>query len=169
MNLSKDRNAALSEAYDKYADKLYRIALSQLQNREDADDAVQDVFIKYFSIPIGFSDDEHEQAWLIRVTVNRCHDILRRKKIRTHITLDDISELIPDESSSDANIALDVMKSLEMIPEKLRVVIVLHDLEGFKINEIANSLGISQSGVKMRLLRGREKLKSILEKEGGYV
>lgn len=69
------------------------LALSHLGRREDAEDAVQDVFTKYVGTSPRFSDDEHERAWLVRVTVNRCHDMQRRGKLRCHDSLDDISEL----------------------------------------------------------------------------
>ena len=80
--VSRDSRMLLEAAYDKYANMLYRLAFSHLQRREDAEDAVQDVFTKYMNTSPRFTDDEHERAWLIRVTVNRCHDMLRRGKIR---------------------------------------------------------------------------------------
>ena len=70
----------IEAVYDMYADMLYRLSLSYLQNSEDARDAVQDVFIKYATASDIFKDDEHKKAWLIRVTVNCCNDMLRRRK-----------------------------------------------------------------------------------------
>ena len=72
----------LEQAYEKYADMLYRIALSHLKNHEDAEDVVQEVFIKYMHHFMPFSDEKHEKAWLICVTANRCHDLLRYKSRR---------------------------------------------------------------------------------------
>ncbi len=160
MILSRDSRAALAEVYDKYADMLYRLALSHTQSREDAEDAVQDVFTKYIATSPRFRDSEHERAWLVRVTVNRCHDLVRRSKLRTHDSLDDITDLPSEETP-----AAGVLKTLAELPEKYRTAIALHYLEGFSVEEISKMLGISLSAAKMRLSRGRELLKNILTDE----
>ncbi len=165
MILSRDSRTLLETAYDKYADMLYRLAFSHLRRREDAEDAVQDVFTKYMNTSPRFTDDEHERAWLVRVTVNRCHDMLRRGKVREHDSLDDISE-IPDEESENTS---GVLQAVFALPEKYKTAITLHYLEGFSVEEISSMLGISLSAVKMRLSRGREILKDLLDKEESYV
>ena len=71
----------IDEAYAKYADMLYRIAISHLGNHSDAEDAVHDVFYKYITKNKHFNDENHRKAWLIKVLVNRCYDELRK---RTH-------------------------------------------------------------------------------------
>lgn len=164
MILSRDSRTLLETAYDKYADMLYRLAFSHLRRREDAEDAVQDVFTKYMNTSPRFTDDEHERAWLVRVTVNRCHDMLRRGKVREHDSLDDISE-IPDEEENSSG----VLQAVFALPEKYKTAITLHYLEGFSVEEISSMLGISLSAVKMRLSRGREILKDLLDKEENYV
>lgn len=164
MILSRDSRTLLETAYDKYADMLYRLAFSHLRRREDAEDAVQDVFTKYMNTSPRFTDDEHERAWLVRVTVNRCHDMLRRGKVREHDSLDDISE-IPDEEENTSG----VLQAVFALPEKYKTAITLHYLEGFSVEEISSMLGISLSAVKMRLSRGREILKDLLDKEENYV
>lgn len=148
--------------YDKYADMLYRIALSHLQRDHDAQDAVHDVFEKYLKSPKKFRDENHERAWFIRVTINRCLDILRHHKVRDYIPLEEITEMGVAKTKEE----ISVMEHLRMIPEKHRSVIVLHCLEGFTVEETAAILKISVSAVKMRLQRGREHLKMRLEKEG---
>ena len=165
MILSRDSRTLLETAYDKYADMLYRLAFSHLRRREDAEDAVQDVFTKYMNTSPRFTDDEHERAWLVRVTVNRCHDMLRRGKVREHDSLDDISE-IPDEESENTS---GVLQAVFALPEKYKTAITLHYLDGFSVEEISSMLGISLSAVKMRLSRGREILKDLLDKEESYV
>lgn len=165
MILSRDSRTLLETAYDKYADMLYRLAFSHLRRREDAEDAVQDVFTKYMNTSPRFTDDEHERAWLVRVTVNRCHDMLRRGKVREHDSLDDISE-IPDEEGENTS---GVLQAVFALPEKYKTAITLHYLEGFSVEEISLMLGISLSAVKMRLSRGREILKDLLDKEESYV
>lgn len=160
-----DKTKALESAYDRYADMLYRVALSQLQSADDAQDAVQDVFVKYMSASQHFNDDEHERAWLIRVTVNACHDAMRKRKRRSYVSLDDVAELSQHDSGFDAVGAVGVMSALAELPEKHRAVIVLHHLEGFSVEEVAKMLGLSVSATKMRLSRGRDALKKIMGKD----
>ncbi len=167
--LSKKSKEALTKAYDRHADTLYRLALSYLQISDDAQDAVHDVFVKYINTSPDFSDEEHEQAWLIRTTKNRCVDILRRRKIRSYISLDDVSETVSVEfKTGDCDIS-DTMTCISKLPEKYRAVITLHYLESFSIEEISSILGVSVSAVKMRLLRGRNALKNLMDKEDKYV
>lgn len=161
MRLSQDIRTIFEITYDKYADMLYRIALSHTQSREDAEDAVHDVFIKYIMISSRFSDDEHERAFLIRATINRCHDILRRNKIREHDSLEDITNLLSEESKEP----LELFSVLSMLSEKYRTVIILHYLEGFSVEEISKMLRLSPSATKMRLSRGRKLLKNLITDE----
>lgn len=161
MILSHGKKNSLETVYDKYADMLFRLALSHLQRREDAEDAIQDVFMKYYSTSPKFSDDEHERAWLIRVTVNRCHDLSRRGSIRDHASLDDILEMAGEERTDAENL----LATVHELPEKYRTAIVLHYLEGFSVEEVSGILKLSLSAVKMRLSRGRELLKSLINEE----
>lgn len=163
MSDSKSRSEQLSAVYDKYSDMLFRLALAQLGCREDAMDAVHDVYLKYYDIRKDFNDSEHERAWFIRSTVNRCHDIQRHKKISLHDSLEDIHAVASDESESET--LRQINRALAAIPEKYRVAVTLHYLESFSVEEIASMLRISASGVKMRLSRGREAMKKYIETE----
>lgn len=154
----------ISVAYKKYSDMLYRIALTEIRSPEDAMDAVQDVFLKYMKKSILFSSEEHEKAWFIRSTINRCRDIYRKNSVRNHEDISEMENLVASDEVSEE--AKDVLHAVEQLPEKLRTVIVLHYLEGVSVEMTAKALKISSSAVKMRLSRGREMLKDILEKEG---
>lgn len=165
MVLSKKSREALTKTYDRHADTLYRLALSYLQNSDDAYDAVHDVFVKYINTSPGFADEEHEQAWLIRTTINRSLDIIRRKRIRSYISLDDISETVSVEFKSGHSDISDIMTCISKLSEKYKAVIILHYLESFSIEEISSILGVSVSAVKMRLVRGRDALKNLMDKE----
>lgn len=161
--MSEHGNQKLTAVYNKYSDQMYRISLAQLQNAEDAKDAVHDVFLRYLDSNISFIDENHEKAWFIRATVNRCKDIYRRRKIRTYVSIDEIRETVADKSQADT--AFGVYRALESLPEKYRIVITLHYLEGFSVDEISQMLTIGSSAVKMRLSRGREALRDIIGKE----
>ena len=152
----------IAQAYDRHADVLYRLALSHLGNREDAEDAVQDAFAKYITAAPGFPNEEQERAWLIRVTVNRSLDLLRKKTHRNHVPLEELEEVLPAaEEPQDS--AADLWDTLKRIPEKFRAAIVLHHLEGCSVEQTARTLGVSVSAVKMRLSRGRDALKELLQ------
>lgn len=154
----------LEEAYEKYADILYRLALSHLQHQQDAEDAVQEVFIRYLNRTKPFADASHEQAWLIRVTVNLCYDMLRHKNRHRYTALEDAAEITAEEPQDCG-----ILQTLEKLPVKNRTVLVLYYLEGFSVEEIAFMLRISVSAVKMRMSRGRDQLKTILEEEESHV
>lgn len=146
-------------AVHEYGNSLYRLCSVMTGNREDADDAVQEIFLKYVEKAPDFNDSEHEKAWLIRVASNICKDILRKRKHQSFISLDEIRNFGICEDNAQI---LELLVSLE---EKYRIVIHLHYVEGYKAREIASMLGVSESAVKKRLQRGREALKEIYEKE----
>lgn len=147
--------------YEKYADMLFRIACSQLGSREDAEDAVQDVFSSYITSKPEFDNEEHEKAWFIRSLVNRCHDHQRKSVFRSHDSIDDHIELAAeDETEKTLEMQL-LMKRLAVLPEKVRRVIVLHYLEGFSVQETAKLLRMTPGAVKMSLSRGRAALRKI--------
>ena len=166
MRLSEDGTNRFETAYTNYADAMYRIALSHMTRKEDAEDVVHDVFIKYMQAAPSFADDDHERAWLIRVTINRCRDLLRRRAIRRYVGFDEIEEIPADEEPYEGSGVIAMVSSL---PEKYRGVMTLHYLEGFSVEDCASILELSVSAVKMRLSRGREMLKKTIEKEGQHV
>ena len=165
MSLSQIGKSDFEKMYDRYSGLLYRLALSHLQSSHDAEDAVHDVFARFMAKPREFESEEYEKAWFIKVTVNQCHDMQRKKKYRTHLSLDDVHHLATEENSSLQGVFGVVCR----LPDKYKDVILLHYLEGYLIDEISFMLGISVSAVKMRLSRGRELLKKLMEKEEGYV
>ena len=141
--------------YNTYADLLYRVALAKLCSAADAEDAVHDVFLKYMARPPVFFSETHEKAWFIRVTINQCCDIARRRSYHPTLSLDDITDI----AAEDESIVSDVMDKLSRLPDKYRETVTLHCLEGFSLSETASILGVSLSAAKMRLSRAREMLK----------
>ena len=160
MNPFRNEKQEFETAYGLYADMLYRLSFSYMKNKEDAEDVVQEVFTKYFCgihLPM---NPEQEKAWFLRVTINQCHDILRKKAYRMHASLDEVTEVATEENQNGY-----LYDALQELPEKYRGVVILHYLEGYSVEEIAKILQLSASAVKMRLKRGREFLKESLEKE----
>lgn len=143
--------------YDQYADMLYRIALSYVRNPQDAEDVLQDVFLRYLKTPKVFRDEDHQRSWLVRVTINRCKDIFRSRK-----------NDLPFEEEVFASMdkeALTVMDLLEKLPDKYRRVVILHELEGYRIEEVAKMLHLTISAVKMRLSRAKKMLRKEVDKK----
>lgn len=144
------------QVYDTYADMLYRVSVSILQNRADADDAVQNAFCRYLEHAPFFRDKEHEKAWLIRVTVNQCKDLLRRRKIRAWLPFEELPEMVAPETGSP------VLDAVAALPDKYREVVILYHLEEMSVRETAAALTLSESAVKMRLARAREMMRDYL-------
>ena len=163
MDSSNGQYNRLTEAYTAYADTLYRIALTHTCSKEDAEDACQDVFIKYAYTQISFDSKEHEKAWFIRVLINHCRDLIRKHKTRTHLSLDEISEVISDDDKR--NEYADLISIVEELDVKYREVVIIHYLEGYSIEETAKILKASVSAIKMRLMRARDMIKEKYGKE----
>ena len=147
--------------YERYADMLYRLSLSYLNNTQDAEDVLQDVFIRYLKKPMTFQNEEHRRAWFVRVTINRSHDILRSRK--NYLSLDEVSAVSPQE------MPLTLFDQLAVLPEKNKTVIILHYLEGYSVEEVASMLHLSVSAVKMRLMRAKKILRKKMGKENEHV
>ena len=143
----------------KYADLVYRVALTMLKNKDDAEDVFQDVFMKICTENMSFMSEEHEKAWLIRVTKNKCLDFLKRSCNKNKEELDE--NLVKEESNNNQHVVDEVMK----LPEKYRIIIYLFYFEGYKINEMAQILDINESTIKSQLVKARELLKESLKEE----
>lgn len=149
-------NRTVEEIIDSYADMVYRIALSKMGNRPDADDIFQEVFLKYMQKERSFESEEHRKAWLIRVTINCCK-LFWMNPFRKHFAP-------MEEAPEDAFYEMDeeeygIYQEVMRLPSNLRVVIDLFYFEELSVKEIAASLSISEANVKMRLSRARQKLK----------
>lgn len=151
------------QVYRLYGTMLYRICCSYLGSVHDAEDALQDVFCKYMVKLPSFKSEEHRKAWLIKATVNHCKDVLRSKKRRQFFGYD---EEIKEDAATKSDEDFGVLEMIFSLPEKYKEVFVLHYLENISVMEISSICAISQSAVKMRLMRGRELLKDMLRKEG---
>ncbi|MCR4638508.1 RNA polymerase sigma factor [Ruminococcus sp.] len=147
------------EAVERYGDMLYRICLLTLRNTADAEDAVQETFIKYVQKSPEFSDGDHEKAWLITVATNKCRDILRYRT--SHRTESD--ELLSGYSIEKEESG--ILDALMELPDKYRMPLILYYIDEYKVDEIADIIGISLSAAKMRLSRGRKLLKEKYRKE----
>jgi RNA polymerase sigma-70 factor (ECF subfamily) len=154
-------DSCISEIISKYADLVFRLCIIYLKNKESAEDAFQDIFIKLFEKNPTFNDEEHLKAWLIRCTTNHCKNILGSYWNRFKISIDDV--VLPVEDNHD----LELVKYVIKLPVKYKDIIYLYYYEGYSSLEISEILGIKDATVRTRLKRGRELLKKVLE-DGGY-
>lgn len=151
-----DRETVL-ELFDRYGDMVYRIALSYLRSPQEAEDVVQTVFLKLLEgCMVAYVGKE--RSFLAKVTINRCKDILRSAKRYVDTPLEELTLLAPPEEQ-------DLFRTIMELPEKYRVVVTLHYLEGYSFQEIAQILHISPSAVSMRLHRARDILKQQLGRD----
>ena len=144
----------LIELYDEFFPDVQRLAFSFLKNKEDSMDAAQDVFVKLMRSNIVLVPGK-EKMWLLKVTANECRDMLRRSRPTEELPEDMVSEETDRE----------VWELLSGLKPEDRAVIQLYYFDGYSVKEIGQILGITASGVSMRLSRARKKLRAILEDE----
>lgn len=150
----------VNRAIERYSDMVRRICLIHLQNSADTEDIFQTVFLKYVLRSMPFENEEHEKAWLIRVTVNACKDLRRSFFKSRTVSLDALME-VPPPSRQDHREVLEAVLSL---PTKYKDVVYLHYYEGYTAEEIGEILGKKTNTVYTLLTRARALLK---EKLGG--
>ena len=140
---------------DTYMKLLLRIAYSYLKNTEDAEDAVQEVFLKLLDKQMDFSNTNLERAWLIRVTINLCLDYLKAAH-RKNVPLEEGWNGKKIEENP-------VLEEILNLPERYKTPVYLHYVEGYSIKEIAGFLGKPEATVGTWMARGRKLLKKSLE------
>lgn len=158
------RDLPAKELLEMYSGIIYRIAYARTQNKTDAEDITQDVFLKYISADIKWKDEEHRKAWLLRVAVNCALDFVKSAHNRYTETV----ENIPEESVEDTydlGEKSDVYYAVQSLPDKYRIPIHLFYYEDMSIAQIAEATGQKQATIKSQLSRGRNMLKKILKEE----
>ena len=151
-----DHSNRLEELVTRYENTLFRTALAILGDVPEAEDAVQDAFVRYLEKRPAFRDAGHERAWLLKVTANGCKSRLRARRRHPWVELLDVYPA-PDGDSRE------VLEAVLALPPKQRAAVHLHYYEGYSVREIAEVLGVTVSAVKMRMKRGRDALRERLE------
>jgi RNA polymerase sigma-70 factor, ECF subfamily len=165
--------AAYGELVRRYQDKLYTVVYGQLQNREDALDLTQDVFIRAFAGVGRFREDAVFYTWLYRIAVNACIDYKRRRRreqdpfsLEDEFLTESGFEPVDERPGSDpvqafANKELRgrLQQAIDALSEPLRVAVLLHDVEGLSQKEIAEIMKCPLGTVKSRIQRGRIELR----------
>ncbi len=144
----------LIKLYDEYYADVQRLAFSYLKNKDDSMDAAQNVFLKLLKSDTVLAPGK-EKSWLLKVTANECRDMLRKQRP---------SEELPEDIEADES-DREVWELLSALKPEDRAVIQLFYYDGYSVKEIGSILGITSSGVSMRLSRARKRLRTILEDE----
>ena len=148
-------DAKLTEYVEKFQSTVFRTAYSYTKNTSDSEDITQDVFLKLYSEKKTFASEENVKAWLIRVTINTSKNYLTSFWYKHKSSLPENMTL---REKSDYNL----LEVLNRLSKNYRIVIYLYYYEGYSVSEISSILKISESNVKARLKRGRDKLKAFL-------
>lgn len=148
----------INRVVDTYSDMIKRICFCHLKNQMDTEDVFQNVFLKYLLYDGDFEDEEHEKAWLIRVTMNACKDHL--KSLFRHQTVP--LEYLMEEAVHIEPEYHEILEAVLSLPLKYRNPVYLHYYEGYTAVEIAKILGSKENTVYSLLSRGRAMLKKKL-------
>jgi RNA polymerase sigma-70 factor (ECF subfamily) len=169
-------------AYDalvrKYERQVFRIAQHITGNREDAEDVMQDAFLKAYQKIDQFQGNSKFSTWLVRIAVNESLMRLRKRRTGKMVSIDediateegsvprDLADWSPnpEQNYNQAELAEILRKTIQGLPEGFRIVFVLRDVEGLSTEETAETLGLSVPAVKSRLLRGRLQLRERLSR-----
>ncbi len=156
-----DMNSYISSVVDKYSDMVFRAAYHALCDRHYAEDITQEVFLQLCRVNPVFESDEHEKAWLLRVTINMCKNYNKKRFAHPSVEL---TENIPVHDEYNDGTVLGAVMSL---PQKYKSVVYLFYYEGYQIKEISQILDMNQNTVSSLLMRARAKLKELLKGDFG--
>jgi RNA polymerase sigma-70 factor (ECF subfamily) len=167
----KEDKEAFEELVRRHQARVFAVAGGILRNKEDVEDIAQQVFLKaYFSLK-RFDQRAAFSTWLYKITVNECWDLLRKRKVRPLLYEADLSEEQArqygaseerEEQAQDVSERLEKRQELEQLldclEERDRTMLVLKEVQGFSVEEIAEFLGINGNTVKVRLFRARQRI-----------
>ncbi len=152
--------------YGKYCDGMFIIARRYLNNTAAAEDAMQEAFVKAFQKLDQFKGDVTFGAWIKRIVINTCLDVLKARKLETEPIKDEVFTIIEDENDwtiADETTVSQVMAAIEDLSDNYRIAVKLFLIEGYDHQEISEILQISENASRTYLHRGKTKLKEKLK------
>ena len=157
---------ACKQLYLQYADAMYNLCLRILQHQAEAEDALQEAFIKIFNNIHQYRNESSIGSWMKQIVTNTCLNVLKKKKIAFDELKEDMSESkshSDNDSESENNFTIEeIKKALEELPQRYRVVFNLFVFEDYSHKQIADMLEISESTAKTQLFKAKRKLKELL-------
>ncbi|MEU1746882.1 RNA polymerase sigma factor SigM [Micromonospora arida] len=167
-HVAGDRDA-FAELFHRHRDRLWAVALRTLGDREEAADALQDALLSAHRAAARFRGDSAVTTWLHRIVVNACLDRIRRRQAHPTVPLPDGNRaddgtggLEPAAPVTDHDTVLVVREALAALPLEQRAALVLVDVQGYPVAEVARILGVAEGTVKSRCARGRARLAVLL-------
>lgn len=149
--------------YNQYSRAMYNVAFRMLNNREDAEDILQETFVDCFRNIAYFRFESTFGAWLKKILVNKCINHIRKKKIDLKLT-EELPDSAADEDEETVYDISGIIKGIEDLPDGYRIILTLYLLEGYDHAEIAQILGISESTSKSQYSRAKDRLRNQLTK-----
>ena len=163
----KGNKKAQFRLYDQYSKAMYNLAYRIMNNREDAEDILQEAFMECFRNIDSFRFESTFGAWLKKIVVNKCINQVKKKKVDLTFC-ETLPPVAVEENEEPAYDTTEIFRSIEKLPDGYRIILTLYLLEGYDHAEISQILGISESTSKSQYSRAKEKLKSILSKKPNY-
>lgn len=165
--MTNEGKITTEEAIDRYADMVYRLALSQMKNKTDADDLFQEVFVRLVSHIQDLESWEHVKAWLIRVTINCAKKHFDQYWNKNVDYMDEPERVAEEDGGYEFVEEHPVRSAVQKLPLKYRLVIHLYYFEERTVAEIAELTGQKESTVKSQMHRARKLLKDLLKEDSG--
>jgi len=164
--------AAYQRLFETHGGRMKSIACNILGNTADAEDAVQEAFLKIYRGVDRFKGDAAFSTWVFRILINACHDTLRRRK-RRRVEIQDSESAdalgdLPEPNAVDHPLRISLERSLRKLDQRSRTVFLLYEVEGFKHREIAEVLNIPEGTSKNILFNARRELQTLLSSAGRF-
>jgi RNA polymerase sigma-70 factor (ECF subfamily) len=158
-------SAAMQSLYERYKRQIFNLAYRYTYNRASAEDLLHDIFIKVFDQLHKLDTTQAFQGWLYRVAVNTCLSYLRsrRSPVKNTVSFTDAAFLEPSQYDNKSLVKSALDAAINELPMKLKSVVLLHDVQGHKHQEIAEIMGWSVGTSKSQLFKARMKIRKILE------
>lgn len=163
---------AYQRLFELYGTRMKSLAYHLLGNTADAEDAVQEAFLKIYRAADRFKGDSAFLTWIFRILVNACHDQMRRNRRRRaelpESETEDLLLAMPEPSRTDHPLRISLERSLQKLDRRSRTVFLLYEVEGFKHREIAEVLSIPEGTSKNILFQARKELQELLSETGRF-
>ena len=162
LYIETQKNVYFEQLYERYVDKVYRKCLSFVKDKARAEDFTHDIFIKLITRVGSFKETSKFSTWLFSITYNYCMDQIRIEKKMAESDLEDDIDIAEDEPEDLEEMAMEAQqlrKSLDSISPDERSILLMKYQDDFSIKDIAETFNLTESAVKMRLKRTKEKLK----------
>lgn len=169
--INEDSKAVVEEILENYGNKVLKLCFLQLGNKEEAEDATQEVFLKVFKNIKKYNGEATMYTWVYRITINTCYDVLKKRKKSNHEDLSLYIDFLKESKETEEIIlrsltSKNIREALMKVGEKYRVLLYMYYFEELKISHIADILNEKENTIKTRLKRGKNALRKIIESEG---